>query len=175
MNDGRVEHIGTPAAVYESPATVFVADFLGVSNLMDAQAVEGDAGHCVVSVGDFHLRAACGDLRARGPVKLVARPERVQLLEHGADGDNCLPGMVERTVYVGASLQVMVHLATGAQLQASITNTGCADAYRQGTPVSVHIPPDALRILDGTPAAPSPTAPGEEAAADAPAPAPAAG
>ena len=38
MSAGRIEQIGTPAEVYESPATVFVADFLGVSNLMDAEA-----------------------------------------------------------------------------------------------------------------------------------------
>ncbi len=56
--------------------------------------------------------------------------------------------MVERTVYVGANLQVMVRLATGAQLQASITNTG-ADRrdLDQGTPVAVQIPADALRVL----------------------------
>ncbi len=154
MSAGRIEQIGTPAEVYESPATVFVADFLGVSNLMDAEAGHGSGDHCTVRVGDFRLRAAAGDLTASGPVKIVARPERVELLGHGTDQENCLPGMVERTVYVGATLQVMVRLATGAQLQASITNTGDADGYQQGTPVSVHIPADALRVLGGTQAAP---------------------
>jgi hypothetical protein len=48
------------------------------------------------------LRAACGDVNADGAVKLVARPERVMLLGRVAERDNCLPGMVERTVYVGA-------------------------------------------------------------------------
>jgi spermidine/putrescine transport system ATP-binding protein len=147
MSNGRIEQIGTPAAVYESPATVFVADFLGISNLMDAETVDRGPDHCTVAVGDFRLRAACGDLTASGPVKIVARPERVELLEHGAERGNCLPGMVERTVYVGASVQVMVRLATGAQLQASIANTGSADHYQQGTPVSVYVPADALRIL----------------------------
>jgi len=165
MSKGRIEQIGTPAEVYESPATVFVADFLGVSNLMDAEAIpepEHADDRCTVAVGDFRLRAAAGDVAASGPVKVVARPERVELLEHGAERANCLPGMVERTVYVGASVQVMVRLATGAQLQASIANTGHADGYQQGTPVCVHIPEDALRILGDSGAAPPP----------APAPAP---
>ena len=85
MSAGRIEQIGTPAEVYESPATVFVADFLGVSNLMDADAESDRAPpeHCTVAVGDFRLHAACGDVTASGPVKIVARPERVQLLEHG--------------------------------------------------------------------------------------------
>ena len=124
MNAGRIEQIGTPAAVYESPSTVFVADFLGISNLMDAETVDRGPEHCTVTVGDFRLRAACGDLGATGKVKIVARPERIELLEHGAQRGNCLPGMVERTVYVGASVQVMIRLATGSQLQASVANTG---------------------------------------------------
>jgi spermidine/putrescine transport system ATP-binding protein len=167
MSAGRIEQIGTPAAVYETPATVFVADFLGVSNLMDADAVDRGPDHCTVAVGDFRLRAASGDVAATGPVKIVARPERVELLEHGTQRENCLPGMVERTVYVGASVQVMVRLATGAQLQASIANTGGADGYQQGTPVSVHIPADALRVLGGAPGAAADPGDGGAAAPDA--------
>ncbi|HZU60359.1 MAG TPA: TOBE domain-containing protein, partial [Solirubrobacteraceae bacterium] len=64
---------------------------------------------------------------------------------------NCLPGMVERTVYVGATLQVIVRLATGATLQASVTNAGSATGWAQGTPVMAEIPPDALRVLAGQP------------------------
>jgi mannopine transport system ATP-binding protein len=86
-------------------------------------------------------------MTARGPVKVVARPERLALLEHGAAADNTLPGMVERTVYVGSNLQVMVRLATGVQLQASITNTGRTSGMAQGTPIAVQIPADALRVL----------------------------
>jgi spermidine/putrescine transport system ATP-binding protein len=149
MNAGRIEQVGTPEVAYESPGTTFVADFLGVSNLMDAETVGWGKDECTVQVGDFKLRAGCGDLSARGTVKIVARPERVELLGHGSERENCLPGMVERTVYVGASLQVMVRLATGAQLQASIANTGEASGYPQGTPVAVHVPPDALRVLSG--------------------------
>jgi spermidine/putrescine transport system ATP-binding protein len=148
MSNGRIEQIGTPAEVYEDPATVFVADFLGVSNLMEAHATRADGG-CTVTVGDFPLRAGCGDLEASGPVKVVARPERIELTsaESGGQRGNSLPGMVERTVYLGTSLQVMVRLATGVQLQVSITNTGNTGQYVQGTPVSVHIPVDALRVL----------------------------
>jgi spermidine/putrescine transport system ATP-binding protein len=143
MNHGRIEQIGTPSDVYEQPATVFVADFLGVSNLMEADA-HGDGA---VRIGDFALRAGCGELGVRGPVKVVARPERLALLEHGSQAENCLPGMVERTVYVGATLQVIVRLPGGEAIQASIANSGQASAYAPGTPVAVHIPADALRVL----------------------------
>ncbi len=147
MNAGRIEQIGTPAAVYEQPATAFVADFLGVSNLMDAEATPTAGGGCTVRVGEFTLHAGCGDLGARGQVKIVARPERIALLPHGAPEDNCVPGMVERTVYVGANLQVIVRLPTGGTIQASIANSGDQGGFAQGTPVAVHVPVDALRVL----------------------------
>jgi spermidine/putrescine transport system ATP-binding protein len=150
MNLGRVEQVGTPEEVYESPATVFVADFLGVSNLMDADAVASGAGECTVRVGEFRLRACAGDVGARGAVKIVARPERLQLLALDAsDRENAVPGMVERTVYVGANVQVIVRLPTGAVMQASIANTGDAGQYQQGMPVLVRVPAEALRVLAG--------------------------
>jgi spermidine/putrescine transport system ATP-binding protein len=157
MNAGRVEQIGSPTDVYESPTTVFAADFLGVSNLMDAVAVGpspgsgSGSGECTVRVGDFALRARCGDVAARGKVKIIARPERVVLLPHGSERENCLPGMVERTVYVGTSRQVIVRLATGMPVQVSVANTGGAEEHGQGTPVNVHVPPEALRVLVGEP------------------------
>jgi spermidine/putrescine transport system ATP-binding protein len=148
MNAGRIEQIGTPAEVYEDPATVFVADFLGVSNLTDAEGVSSDGRECTVRMGEFTLRAGCGDINARGPVKVVARPERVELLPFDARGrDNTMPGMVERTVYVGSTVQVIVRLANGQPIQVAVTNAGTAGDYRQGTAVLVRIAPEALRVL----------------------------
>lgn len=60
--------------------------------------------------------------------------------------------MVERTVYVGATVQVILRLATGETVQASIPNMGDATAHAQGTPLAVQVPPDALRVLAGGPA-----------------------
>jgi spermidine/putrescine ABC transporter ATP-binding subunit len=151
MSNGRVEQIGTPSEVYEEPSTAYVADFLGVSNLMDADA-EGTDGEarCRIQLGDFELAAARGDADARGDVKIVIRPERVRLEEGGAKGENRIPGMVERVVYVGSTMQVIVHLASGPTLQAWVQNQGDGVPYAQGHPVTVHLPPDALRVLVDT-------------------------
>jgi spermidine/putrescine transport system ATP-binding protein len=151
MSNGRVEQIGSPSEVYEEPDTAYVADFLGVSNLMDAAADGLDAdAHARVRLGEFELAAGQGDTDARGPVKIVIRPERVRLEESGATGQNRVPGMVERVVYVGSIMQVIVHLAPGQSLQAWVQNTGEGLPYAQGQPVSVHLPPDALRVLMDT-------------------------
>jgi hypothetical protein len=55
--------------------------------------------------------------------------------------------MVERTVYVGSTVQVIVRLATGQPIQAAVTNAGTAGDHRQGTAVLVRVAPDALRVL----------------------------
>jgi len=151
MSNGRVEQVGTPSEVYEEPATAYVADFLGVSNLMDARCEGGTPdGRARVRLGDFELAAAKGDVDARGDVKITIRPERVRLEEQGSTGENRIPGMVERVVYVGSTLQVIVHLAPGQTLQVWIQNTGGRVPFEQGTPVSVHLPADALRVLRDT-------------------------
>ena len=151
MSNGRVEQVGPPHEVYEEPATAYVADFLGVSNLMSATARGPDAaGRCRVRLGEFELAAGQGDTDARGAVRLCIRPERVRLEPGGTAGENRIPGMIERLVYVGSTIQVIVHLAPGHTLQAWVQNQGQELPWRQGTPVAVHLPPDALRVLVDT-------------------------
>ncbi len=152
MSNGRVEQVGTPSEVYEEPRTAYVADFLGVSNLMDAQAAgPNGSGGCRVRLGEFELVAGQGELDARGTAKVVIRPERVRLQPQGTAGENCIPGMVERVVYVGATMQVFVHLAPGQTLQSWVPNQGEALPYAQGTPVTVQLPSGALRVLATSP------------------------
>jgi spermidine/putrescine transport system ATP-binding protein len=148
MSNGRIEQVGTPEEVYEEPASAYVADFLGVSNLMLATAAGPDGdGRCRVRVGEFDLQAGQGDLTAQGDVKLTIRPERVRLEAHGANGGNRVPGMVDRVVYLGSSTQILVRLAAGDTVQALVQNQGDPVDYAHGTPVSVHLPADALRVL----------------------------
>jgi spermidine/putrescine transport system ATP-binding protein len=157
MADGRVEQVGPPRVLYEEPDTVFVADFLGVSNLMDAEAV-GGANICRLMVGDFELDALRGKTDARGPSKVTIRPERVQLEERGDNGGgpNRIPGMVERLVYLGSSVQVITRLAVGITIQVLVQNAGAEIPWTQGTAVQAYLPPEALRVLTDTGAALAP-------------------
>src|SRR3954449_10648033 len=120
MSEGRVEQVGPPQEVYEEPTTTFVADFLGVSNLMTAQAHGGSNGRCRVTVGEFELYAAQGDTATTGDTKIVIRPERVHLEPHDSSGENRVPGMVERVVYLGNANQIITGLANGDKIQALV-------------------------------------------------------
>ena len=152
MADGRVEQVCPPRELYEEPDTVFVADFLGVSNLMDAEAV-GGANICRLMVGDFELDALKGKTDARGPSKVTIRPERVRLEDQDSSGPNRIPGMVERLVYLGNSVQVITRLAIGTTIQVLVQNAGGEIPWKQGTPVQAYLPPEALRVLTDTGAA----------------------
>jgi spermidine/putrescine transport system ATP-binding protein len=149
MNHGRVAQLGTPEEVYNEPADAYVADFLGVSNLMDARVQPGGDGKgpCQLQMGDFTLEAAAGRLDATGAVKLAIRPERVHVEPYETTGANRVPGMVERLVFLGSTTHVYVRLATGSTLQTLVRNDGAELPYSQGTPVSVAIPAEALRVL----------------------------
>jgi len=140
MDAGRIEQCGTPRDVYEQPSSVYVADFLGVTNLLTAVAL-GD-GRC--AVGEQTLLAGEGALSAQGPVRLVVRPERVSL-----DGDegSALSGRVVRLIYVGATTQVIVTLPTGETVQVLVANDGRRPLPTEGADVTLRLLPDAIRII----------------------------
>jgi spermidine/putrescine transport system ATP-binding protein len=147
MSQGRVEQVGSPKEIYEQPATAYVADFLGVSNLMDAHAAGAGDGGCRVRLGEFELVAGQGESDTVGACKVTIRPERVVVEPRGAAGDNRLPAMVERVVYVGTTLQVILRLASGQQIQAWTPNDGAVDPHQSGDAVTTHFPKLALRVL----------------------------
>ena len=153
MSQGQVEQVGAPKEIYEEPRTAYVADFLGVSNLMESSAQGQGTGGCRVTLGEFELIAGEGESDTLGASKITIRPERVDLQQTGTMGENRVPGMVERVVYVGSTLQVFVTLAPGQRIQAWIQNEGGAVPFESGTPVAVHLPREALRVLpdSGTP------------------------
>jgi spermidine/putrescine transport system ATP-binding protein len=122
--------------------------------LMSAVAHGETGGRCRVQLGDFELFASQGDTNTSGDTKIVIRPERVHLETLDATGENRVPGMVERVVYLGNSNQIIVGLASGEKVQALVQNTGDELAYKQGDPVRVHMPAEALRVLTDTGTAP---------------------
>src|SRR4029077_10993006 len=164
MNGGRVEQSGPPQVIYEEPATLFVADFLGVSNLVPAEATGRMGGACVLKVGALPMRASQGAVDARGSVKAMIRPERVRIEDQGTTGENRLPGLVEHVVFLGSFREVRVRLLGGALVTAVQANDGDAPAYGQGSAVSVHLPAESLRVLPETP---EPEQVDEEAAEEA--------
>jgi spermidine/putrescine transport system ATP-binding protein len=143
MNAGRIVQVGTPREVYEEPADTYVADFLGAANLMKVSVISPGS----VRLADWSLTSSHCDPGLSGAAHAVIRPERVRIEAHGSAGDNRVPAMVERVVYLGAGSQVMLRLASGVPLQALIHDDSDVPSLAPGTPVHCYFPPDALRVL----------------------------
>jgi spermidine/putrescine transport system ATP-binding protein len=147
MDGGRIMQLGTPEEVYREPLTEFVADFLGVANLLDVECVSATGTVRTVRFGEFTLEAQASAGHDAGPGRAVIRPECVELAEAGLTGANRLPGMVDRTVFLGSTTQVQIRLPHGAMVQSLVTNTADRDNLTTGQPVTVCLPSESLRVL----------------------------
>ena len=156
MAGGLVEQVGTPSEVYERPATAYVADFLGASNVLDVDVVGPKDGLTAFRLGAQVLLAG-GPEHPAGPAKLVVRPERLVVVTDPApDAPDLVHGLVDRVVYRGATADVAVRLPGDAVLVATLTSDG-SGGLTQGLPVAVRMAPEALRVLPaGSLPAPAP-------------------
>jgi spermidine/putrescine transport system ATP-binding protein len=142
MNSGRIEQLGAPTELYETPRTAFVAGFLGISNLLSGTIEGGDA----VRLADgtvVRVPAAAG---RSGDVRIGIRPEKVRL---GAGGENHLAGQVRESAYVGVSTQHIVDTRAGAiTLYVQNTEAG-APSVGPDAQVTLSWSPDATFVIEG--------------------------
>lgn len=137
MNSGQIEQVGDPQRVYQEPESAYVADFLGLANLLPG-VVTTDG---IVEVDGSSLAADTGSMR--GECTVFVRPERVQLMPVG---EGAIRGVVRDVVFVGATSHYKV--AVGAhELQIVIANDGTSSIPRPGTDVDVTIARDAVKVL----------------------------
>jgi iron(III) transport system ATP-binding protein len=114
MNEGRVVQIGSPRDIYQHPKNMFVADFVGTSNFIDAKVLDVDAASrtCKVSskLGDMIVQCDIGTSRDDS-ILIAVRPEDVELSDEpmAADGDsNVCSGTVDAKIFLGEYLDFHV-------------------------------------------------------------------
>jgi spermidine/putrescine transport system ATP-binding protein len=123
MHKGQLEQIGTPQEIYEQPETRFVADFIGISNFFQVKVVskipsgleaEMEQGQ-VVRLSQNHNASISSEQSIEPGTKLQfsVRPERMRLVPEisSRNGENRLPGWIERKVYVGNATHFIVALS----------------------------------------------------------------
>ena len=130
MSEGHVLQVGAPADIYETPATRFVADFIGNVNLMDGTLAEDEADHCVIDCEDLKHYVGHGITGTQGmAVSVAVRPEKIHLSAHApADEDhsrgfNRAKGVVKNLSYFGSYTVYHVELPSGRILKVSQNNT----------------------------------------------------
>lgn len=154
MRDGQVAQDGDPEALYSSPASPFVADFLGMSNQFEAEVHEDGSTEPMVSLDRYGVRLRAEDRRHHGGTGGVVciRPDTIAVVagrapaEHGAI--NRLPGAVLSRQYQGNRLRYHVELDDGPDLFAECGSA--APRLNPGDPCTIELSARSVLLLDGS-------------------------
>lgn len=139
LHDGRVEQVGTPAELYGRPANAFVAGFIGRMNML--RSAPTARGGC--SFAGRALRVAAGTGATLG-----IRPEEIVLCDPDEPGENRLTGTVRDSLYLGTRIRVTIVPDGAPDGETVLVETpGNAAAAAAGSRVGMHLPADALRVL----------------------------
>jgi spermidine/putrescine transport system ATP-binding protein len=145
MSKGKLQQVGPVLDVYEKPRNVFVAEFLGLSNIWQIQPVGG--GMADTPLGRLQITADIGAARMA-----MIRPEKIWIYNDNhapMDKPNIFKGVVREAIYMGASTQYRVETQAGQTVLALDTNNAAAErSWRAGEAVAVEIKPDNIMLIE---------------------------
>jgi spermidine/putrescine transport system ATP-binding protein len=129
MNRGRIEQLGRPEEVYERPATTFVAEFLGASNLLHGRYAGAEGAYGIVELHDGQRVRVRADpaLTPGEEIQVGVRPEKISVKPHGTTVDaglNMMEATLRSAVFVGVSYQYFFATGEGRELSAFDRNAG---------------------------------------------------
>ena len=143
MQDGTIEQVGDPRAVYRQPANRFVADFIGETNWLAAEVSEQSTGQTILNTEFGNFRAEkLAALETGQRVWLGFRPEAVEI---GAGETNVLATTIAQVSYFGDLEQYELKLASGLIVKACEQNP--SSIRRKGEPLMVHIKPENIMVI----------------------------
>ena len=145
MNKGRLEQVGSPAAIYREPATAYVADFVGGANLLKVETGARQAGEIApIDFDGMKIVARAPAALLAGQAILVARPEDIALAEPGAQ--DALPAIVAHRQFLGGKTSYKVALPNG-RLVAVDLQIGAHDRFEPSSPVGLVFDPAKTLVL----------------------------
>ena len=151
MSEGRLLQLGTPGEVYETPASRFVAHFIGNVNLMDGTVLIDEVDHVVVDCQDCQHYVGHGITGTAGmPVTVALRPEKILLsAERPEDTFNCVQGVIQELSYFGSYTVYRLRLPSGYRLAVCEANSvrHRAQNFAGGDAVWAHWQPSAQVVL----------------------------
>jgi len=146
MKDGAIEQVGTAAEVYGAPATPFVADFVGRTNLLPAKS----AGSGRVQVGEQRFQCPVDETLADGAsLRLFFRPEAVTVRGVNGATPNSAAAVVEKVEYLGPFSRITFRLnGIDQPLTADLSHNDMAEFHpKPGDTMRMAVPPERLRVF----------------------------
>jgi len=155
MNAGVIEQMGSPTELYDNPATTFVANFLGQSNLIAGTIVGTEGGVVKVDMQGTTVSIPAARAHAdHGKGWVGVRPEKVLIAPEGesidAPGNHMTGGVVTDVSFIGVSTQYQVRMPWGQELISFEQNTGSRGIITPGTKVDVSWRPEFAFLLDAS-------------------------
>ncbi len=146
FSQGRIDQVGTGAELYANPATRFVAEFIGDSDVLKAEIVTTHAGHADVRVGEAVVRGVPVHGTARpGAATLLLRPERINLAR-GSDAG--LPATVTDITFLGNNFHVAAVTPRGETLSIRLPfGHDAAASLSRGEAVSLTFDPASAHVF----------------------------
>ena len=158
MDAGRLEQVASPRDLYETPASRWIAEFVGDINLFEGQVGAVEAGRLAIATRDAGTVYVAEPRTppARNVVSVAIRPEKVKLSRRApaAEGTsarafNCLEGVITEISYLGGLTTYKVRLDSGAIVRSSMANTTrIVDAYTASQRVVAWFTPDDCLVLE---------------------------
>jgi spermidine/putrescine transport system ATP-binding protein len=152
MNKGRIEQLGPPEEVYDRPATEFVAEFLGASNLLDGvyRGSEDGLGLVELQSGARIRIPGAADLQNGERVRVGVRPEKIHVLSAGAvptATQNVVAGTLRSAVFAGVSFQYFFETVEGREMSAFDRNASGGAVARPGEAVRLAWAPEHTFVI----------------------------
>jgi putative spermidine/putrescine transport system ATP-binding protein len=143
MDHGRIQQVGPPLDIYRRPANTFVAQFIGMGNLLPA--VVDESRTLLVAGNPFRADGYGGNLAPGTKATVSARPEDLHILTGSEPGPNRLAGTVTFVRDVGASVETYVEVAGATLIHVAAPKD--RPAVSAGDPCVVEIPPESCVVL----------------------------
>ena len=143
MSTARIQQMGPPLEIYRNPASAFVAEFIGTSNLIRGRL--GGRSSVIIGEREFQTSGAPDQLGAGSSIMVSIRPEEVHVFPASHDGENQLDGIVTFVRDVGASVETFVD-CDGLQVIAMATPKDRPDVHK-GERVKVELPSESCVVL----------------------------
>lgn len=150
MSAGEMQQLGEPRDIYEAPRNMFVADFIGDTNLVEVAVTDVTAGRatCKLSSGNTLTCDAVEGVNAGANVHLSVRPERLFLSDQPTEAES-LQGTVTENIFIGTDITTIIDVPGGAPFTVRTSNSdrGNKRILDPGTTAFINMEPGAARLL----------------------------
>ncbi len=150
MSAGELQQLGSPNDIYERPRNMFVADFIGETNLLEVSVDKVENGRAICHLGGGHELTcnAVDEVGVGSKVHLSIRPERLFMSEEPAEGES-LKAKVRENIFVGTDITTILDLADGPEfiVRTSNSDRGNKRIFEPGTDMYVNMEVGAARLL----------------------------